>query len=890
MNFSFLRSATLLTAALVCLTSAAAASAPVTLYVATTGSDTASGQATAPFATLSRARDEVRRLKTSGSLAAEVTVFIRGGTYELAEPLVFTPDCSGEAGAPVTFAAYMNEAVVISGGRRITGWSTTGGRWQVRLPDAAAGAWNFARLYVNNESRNRPRLPREGYFFIRSQLPPSPSVKGKNFDRFKCGKGDVLSGWSNPSDVELNIFHCWSTSRLRLQSVTNQEVTATGPTFRNLSRGTRYLAENVKEALSQPGEWYLDRPTGTLTYLPLPGEDPAKTVVTAPRLATLLELRGNTSTNVWVHHLVFKGLTFAHANWVTPPKGHCVSQAEFSLEAAVLAQGARDCAFTDCAFTHIGAYALELGQACKRCRVERCAFTDLGGGGVKVGQPFSQKEDEHVASHNVVRDCLLAHGGRTHPAAVGIWIGRSHSNVIEHNELFDFYYSGISAGWCWGYEPTPAHDNLIAYNHISWMPQEVLGDQGGIYTLGAQPGTVLRGNYIHDQFGFPWAVGIYLDEGSSQILVTDNVIHRATTHAFHCNYGRENIASNNIFACGMGGHIGRGRAEEHSTYTVAQNIIYWEEGDVLFKTKAWEKGRYAFDRNLYWNPNQPAFTLNTWSWAEWQARGQDVRSLIADPLFVDPARGDFTLKPGSPAEKIGFKPFDYRMAGRLTRTGEPLTLAPRAFPPAPKTQPEFPPEAIAEDFERLAVGDKCLFGATHEDAVAGRARVTSEAAASGKHSLKFEDAPGQKGFYNPHVTYPVGFKSGLAHLGFDLRWEQGAQLTCEWRDYAVPGKEFVNGPAIQVAADGMLTSGGKSLLALPSSQWVHVDLFCPLGDQANGTYEVAIRLPDGQTKQLSGLTFNSPFKRFDWCGFISTKNDAAVFYIDNLILEPDAKR
>ena len=881
---------TILAASIVCSFAFLSSAAPVTFYVATDGSDAASGQATSPFATLGRARDEIKRLKASGNLASGATVLVRSGTYELSEPLVFTPECSGEDGAPVTFEAYKNEPVVLSGGRRVTGWSVTGGRWQVRLPEAATGAWNFARLYVNNESRSRPRLPRDGYFFIRSQLPPSPAVKGKNFDRFLCGKGDVLSDWSNPTDIELNIFHCWSTSRLRLQSVMNQEVTTTGPTFRNLSRGTRYLVENVKEALSQPGEWYLDRPTGTLTYLPLPGEDPAKTTVVAPRLATLLELRGSTATNAWAHHVAFKGLSFAHANWTTPPKGHCVNQAEVSLEAAVIAQGARDCAFTDCAFTHTGAYALELGQACKRCRVERCEFTDLGGGGVKIGQPFSQKDDEQVASHNVVRDCLLAHGGRTHPAAVGVWIGRSHSNVIEHNELFDFYYSGISVGWCWGYEPTPTHDNLIAYNHISWMPQEVLGDQGGIYTLGAQPGTVLRGNTIHDQYGFPWAVGIYLDEGSSGILVTDNLIHRATTHAFHCNYGRENIASNNIFACGMAGHIGRGRSEEHRTYTVERNIIYWESGPLLSENKAWEKGAYAFDHNLYWNPNTNAVSFHTWSFADWQARGQDVHSLIADPLFADPQHGDFTLKPGSPAERIGFAPFDWRKAGRLTRAGEPLTLAPRAFPPAPKTPPEFPPEAIAEDFESLSVGDKCLFGATHEEPNAGRARVTAETAASGKHSLKFQDAKSQKAFYNPHVTYQVGFKSGLAHLGFDLRWESGAQLTVEWRDYAVPGKEFVNGPAVQIAADGTLTSGGKPLRALPAGQWVHIDLFCALGEQANGTYEVAVHTPDGQTSNYAGLTFTSPFKRFDWCGIISVKNDAAVFYIDNLRIEPDAKR
>jgi hypothetical protein len=673
----------------------ASQNAATAFYVAPNGRDSWSGKflqpnpakTDGPFASLFRARDEIRRLKAAGGLAAGATVFVREGVYELNEPLVFTPDCSGEPGALVIFAAYADEKPVISGGRRVAGWLVADGRWQADLPEAATGAWNFERLYVSNESRPRPRLPRDGYFFIEDHLPSTRAAKGKDSDRFLCARGDVLANWSNSNDIELHFFHVWSTSRLRLQSVKNQEVTLTGPTFHELSHGTRYLVENVKEALDQPGEWYLDRPTGTLNYLPLPGENLSQTTVIAPRLMKLIELRGDTANNQWVHHLAFKGITFAHGNWVVPPKGHCVDQAEVSLEANVIAQGARDCAFTDCTFTHMGGYALELGQACKRCRVERCEFTDLGGGGVKIGEPINQSDDEQVASHNVVRDCLLAHGGRAHPAAVGIWIGRSHNNVIEHNDLFDFYYSGISVGWCWGYEHTPTHDNLIAYNHISWMPQEVLGDQGGIYTLSVQPGTVIRGNSIHDLYGVPWAVGIYLDEGSSQILVEDNLVNGVTSHAFHCNYGHDNIARNNIFSCGTQGTIGilHQQGEPHLTYTVEQNIIYWKVGDLFNKTHPWDKEHYVFDHNLYWNPNQPNFKFFTWTWAEWQARGQDKHSLIADPLFTDPDNGNFTLKPSPLAEKIGFKPFDYSKAGRLTPAKESLTLAPRAFPPAPKT-------------------------------------------------------------------------------------------------------------------------------------------------------------------------------------------------------------
>jgi hypothetical protein len=123
---------------------------------------------------------------------------------------------------------------------------------------------------------------------------------------------------------------------------------------------------------------------------------------------------------------------------VTPPKGHCVNQAGLRLEAGGRSSGRARLRVRGLRLHPHGAYALELGQACKRCRAERCAFTDLGGGGVKIGEPESRSDDDLVASHNVVRDCLLAHGGRTHPAAIGVWIGRSHHNVVEHNDLFDF--------------------------------------------------------------------------------------------------------------------------------------------------------------------------------------------------------------------------------------------------------------------------------------------------------------------------------------------------------------------------------------------------------------------------------------------------------------------
>ena len=244
------------------------------VYVATNGNDAWSGalaepnaaKTDGPFATLDRARGEIRKMKNAGPLpAGGVTVWVRGGLYEMAETLTFEPEDSGTEAAPIVYRAYKDEAPVISGGRRVSEWMVDQWRWSVVLPEVAKGEWDFAQLFVNGERRYRPRLPREGYYYIAGPAPCTAPVKPNKFDRFRYGGDDIRATWSNVQDMEFHAFHAWSTSRLRLASVDEKThtVTLTGPTFRKLGRGTRYLVENVKEALERPGEWYLDRKLGT---------------------------------------------------------------------------------------------------------------------------------------------------------------------------------------------------------------------------------------------------------------------------------------------------------------------------------------------------------------------------------------------------------------------------------------------------------------------------------------------------------------------------------------------------------------------------------------------------------------------------------------------------
>jgi len=689
---------------------AAAPGLAADLHVASDGDDAADGTRDRPVASLQRAVLLARAIRGREPRRSEPLVIELGpGRHELRSTLVLGPDDSGTAESPLVIRGAAGGRPVVSGGRVIKDWAVesdgAGERWTAPLPDVVAGGWNPCELFVSGRRRLRPRMPRDGWHTITAAVPPSPAAADRGHDRFACASDMIRDDWSNLGDVEVVVPHQWSMSRLTIAALEPpgadgaRVVQLRGPTastasWCSLPAGSRFLVENVREA-AHPGSWYLDRPTGVLHYWPLPGETPANAEVVAPRLDRLIEVRGDPDRPVG--HVMLEGLTLAHAGWTTPPTGHSFPQADVDVGGAVSAVAATRLVLRDCRIRHVGRYAVEFGAACRDCAVERCDLADLGGGGVligTVGGPGSwgaAAADGAAVRAISVRDTTIRHGGRLHPAAVGVWIGHASDCVVEHCEIHDLTYTGVSVGWSWGYDPTRAARNRIAFNRIHDIGRGVLSDLAGVYTLGVSPGTEVVGNVIHDVASHDYGGwGLYTDEGSSGIVLRDNVVFRTTTGGFHQHYGRGNLVENNVFAQAGGWQLERTRVEDHVSFGFVRNVVWWS-GDAEALVKGdWSRGLRTAS-NCYWNAAGPVVFPEGLDLAARQAAGQDLGSVVADPRLADPGSGDVRMLPDSPLPALGFRPLAPDRVG--PRLAPPCGDLPTPSDPWPGSRPLSPVEA-----------------------------------------------------------------------------------------------------------------------------------------------------------------------------------------------------
>jgi len=674
------------------------ARAITTIYVSPGGNDNWSGQIAqpnaertdGPVATLGRARDLIRQKRSQQD---QPRVVVADGRYQMAEPFVLTPEDGG-----VAYEAAPGARPVFSGGRIIGGFEQAeNGLWRVRVPEVAEGKWYFEQLFVNGQRAMRARTPNKFYLHMgESSETPIEGRQGQ-FRRTTNVPADAIAPLRALSEVEIRdvvivAYHKWCITQRHLQGVDfeKNQIVTTGEKLKNYSgwpAGTRFHLENFPAALDEPGEWFLSR-DGMLYYKSRPGEDMTKAEVVAPVTAKLLVLRGQPETGRFVKGVTLKGLGFQHQAYSLPAGGYEPFQAAYATEAAVMADGAREVTIHDCEVGHIGEYAVWFRRGCQNCRIERSYLHDLGAGGVRIGEGEIRPDEASRTHHITVDNNIIRTGGRIHAEGVGIWVGHSGDNAVTHNEIADFFYTGLSVGWRWGYAESLAKRNNISFNHVHHLGWAVLSDMGGIYTLGPSEGTVVSNNVFHDIYAYSYGGwGLYTDEGSTGIVMEKNLVYNTKTGSFHQHYGRENIIRNNIFVNSMLHQLQASRVEEHLSFTFEKNLVYWQTGPLL--AGSWAKVRINMDNNCYWNTAGQEVQFVGLSLDQWRQQNRhDQHSIIADPGFADTKNLDFRLKPDSPALKIGFEPFDYTKAGVY---GDPAWIAKAneaKYPPL-----EWPPQA-----------------------------------------------------------------------------------------------------------------------------------------------------------------------------------------------------
>lgn len=526
---------------------------PVIIHVNPAGDDAQEGTPDRPVATPIRALELALASRLMLGPQGDITILFADGRYYLPSPLFITAQHAPGPGK-LRFRAANPGQAILSGGRPIMGWQTAGEYWQADVTPVDGEPWFFRELFVNGQRAVRARTPNEGFFRI-----DRPGLDRRTSLFIRREHAEAFP--QNIVGIEFIYLHDWSTSRVIVESFNRDTLEVRfsqkiGCSAKHYEIGNwpnaRYFLENSPAFMDRSGEWYLDSEAHRVLYRPREGESLENMHAVAPVLDRLVVMSGDPQTGARIRAVEWEGIVFEHCRFDLPTAGYAAGQATIyeprrdpnsptreMIPAAITLDLCEDCSFTRCEFRHLGGSGVWFRRECRQCLVKESQFWDISGNGINIGETLTRPIGE-AAPHWIspyqngctwgirVEDCVVRECGVQFLEGVGIWIGLSPGNTITHNEIAHLPYTGISVGWSWNDQPTGCGDNLISHNHIHHC-MLILHDGGGIYTLGRQPETKLIQNVIHDippnEDGAE-SNGIFMDEGSSDILVQGQTIFR----------------------------------------------------------------------------------------------------------------------------------------------------------------------------------------------------------------------------------------------------------------------------------------------------------------------------------------------------------------------------
>ena len=566
-------------------------------------------------------------------------------------------------------AVRMLPTASISGGVLVTNWThVSGNTYSAVVPELTF----VNQLFVNNQRFVRSRVPMNFSDYLHYVAPLNDSKLARYGFQYASGQFDYKS----LIDAMVVVYHSWTESHHYIDRLLteNNTVLFTNPSNypigQFLIQGQhRFHIENLCEALV-PNSFCFVNETKTIYLMTNGSYDPTTVEIITSVNEIVVELVGDDVTKP-VEDVIIDNVAIQHGAWnITRHEQADTASARFLKSTALFIANATSIVISNVEISHTGSYGLRIKEGTSNIDYMNSLVTDTGAGGIWIGDwmtPISLL----TSSINVISN-EVSYGGNVFPSGVGILVNRATDIVITDNSVHHHRNIGINVGSALGYVPSLTSNILIQRNYIFNIGQHILNDLGGIHLVGIQPGTVVHGNVIKNVFSyaiFMW--GIYLDEGTSDVIISNNIVYNTGWGSLFQHYGANNTIINNVFAYAASiqppqpgdlkpdGDVRVDRAENHTSWIFTRNIVYDVfQGSNHSAFMSNPNVIASFENNVYYNPfgTSLRFGSDQVSFEDWQKTGHDNNSVMANPLFVgDVNQCDFfTIQTDSPAAKLGF--------------------------------------------------------------------------------------------------------------------------------------------------------------------------------------------------------------------------------------------